>query len=1023
MENQKKWIDGVLPVVFEAIVAAPKLREALIFKGARILNVHLGTNRQSLDIDSNIAPSLQSAFPDIESQAAFLKQHLPLALRRHFEQQNPVRFSLVDVQVSKKPATGHPRGWTMLEVRVRLQDNRHPKDRSLPAVVMEVAAPELLGPTAVQTITLFGFPAQVYSLERIAGEKLRAYLTSLPAYRKKMGGGLRKFRVKDLHDIARISTSPPRHPRTTFVKKSSLIQWTFLGLLALSSAKGTDTAIPINANEKGRTFDGIGALSAGASSRLLIDYPEPQRSEILDYLFKPNFGAALQINKVEIGGDMNSTDGSEPSHMRTREDENYQRGYEWWLMEESKKRNPAVKLWGLEWGAPNWVNPEKNDVWTRDNITFILNWVRGAKTHHNLSIDYLGGWNEKGFNEEWYKQFREALNQAGLTHIKVVADDSFKWKIGPGMVKDPQFAASFEIVGMHYPGAVPKETSDWQACFDSGKPLWGSEIGSQHYDKGAGNLAKLYNQGYIGSKMTSYINWSTIWSVLPGLPYSGDGLMLSNTPWSGYYEVGKSIWATAHTTQFAQPGWRYQDRACGYFGGDAKKGSYVTLSSPNHKDYSLIAETVDAKEPQSATYTVSSGFSTAALHVWRTDLRSNKTEDWFIQQPDVTPKNGSFTMTFDPGCVYSLTTTTGQAKGITTPPSAAMLALPYREDFQQYDIGQAPKYFSDQHGTFEVAAAGGGRKGKCLRQTVTAKPIFWNCDADPATLVGDAQWRNYRVSSDVLLEQPGYVALIGRMMGTHKQNVMTGYHLRLTDKGHWSLLVISALDRKAPTMEKELASGDLAAAPGTGTWHKLSLEFSGSRITAKIDDVVVASSVNDTTFSKGLVGYQANRWQTAQFMNFEVSQVGRDSSAKMTDNLAKIRATVIACDSQAPNYAGAQAIDGNPDTFWHTSWKPKPAPFPHFLTIDLGKSHTLKGITCLPRQDIATGRAADCEVYLSETDSHWADPIATVTANDFRDPTEIRFKDRATGRYLKIVVKSSHNQNPTTAIAELGILE
>ena len=209
MENQKKWIDGVLPEVFEAIVAAPKLREAMIFKGARILNVHLKTNRQSLDIDSNIAPSLQSAFPDIESQAAFLKQHLPLALRRHFEQQNPVRFALVDVQVSKKPATGHPRGWTMLEVRVRLQDNRHPKDRSLPAVVMEVAAPELLGPTAVQTITLFGFPAQVYSLERIAGEKLRAYLTSLPAYRKKMGGGLREFRVKDLHDIARILLERP----------------------------------------------------------------------------------------------------------------------------------------------------------------------------------------------------------------------------------------------------------------------------------------------------------------------------------------------------------------------------------------------------------------------------------------------------------------------------------------------------------------------------------------------------------------------------------------------------------------------------------------------------------------------------------------------------------------------------------------------------------------------------------------------------------------------------------------------
>lgn len=31
-------------------------------------------------------------------------------------------------------------------------------------------------------------------------------------------------------------------------------------------------------------FDGHGALSAGASSRLLLDYPEPQRSQILDYV-------------------------------------------------------------------------------------------------------------------------------------------------------------------------------------------------------------------------------------------------------------------------------------------------------------------------------------------------------------------------------------------------------------------------------------------------------------------------------------------------------------------------------------------------------------------------------------------------------------------------------------------------------------------------------------------------------------------------------------------------------------------
>ena len=37
-----------------------------------------------------------------------------------------------------------------------------------------------------------------------------------------------------------------------------------------------------------RTFDGIGALSGGGgTSRLLYDYGEPQRSQILDALFTP----------------------------------------------------------------------------------------------------------------------------------------------------------------------------------------------------------------------------------------------------------------------------------------------------------------------------------------------------------------------------------------------------------------------------------------------------------------------------------------------------------------------------------------------------------------------------------------------------------------------------------------------------------------------------------------------------------------------------------------------------------------
>ncbi len=45
--------------------------------------------------------------------------------------------------------------------------------------------------------------------------------------------------------------------------------------------------------------------------------------------------------------------GTEASHRHTAtETPNFQRGYEWWLMNEAKKRNPDVLLYGLPWAFP-----------------------------------------------------------------------------------------------------------------------------------------------------------------------------------------------------------------------------------------------------------------------------------------------------------------------------------------------------------------------------------------------------------------------------------------------------------------------------------------------------------------------------------------------------------------------------------------------------------------------------------------------------------------------------------------------
>src|SRR5690349_3191495 len=119
-----------------------------------------------------------------------------------------------------------------------------------------------------------------------------------------------------------------RRPRRGWAAATSLLL-ALAGVLVVDPAPArAATAITINGTSAGRTFDGVGAISGGGgNSRLLVDYPEPQRSDILDYLFKPGYGAALQMMKVEIGGDTNSTSGAEPSHEHTRGAVNCDRGY------------------------------------------------------------------------------------------------------------------------------------------------------------------------------------------------------------------------------------------------------------------------------------------------------------------------------------------------------------------------------------------------------------------------------------------------------------------------------------------------------------------------------------------------------------------------------------------------------------------------------------------------------------------------------------------------------------------------
>ena len=464
----------------------------------------------------------------------------------------------------------------------------------------------------------------------------------------------------------------------------------------------------------------------------------------------------------------------------------------------------------------------------------------------------------------------------------MAADNWFN--IASDLTNDSSFHSSVDIMGVHYP-------CGWNApelvCSDNtytpiaeklNMPIWASESGTQNYDAGAIPLARALNRDYIDSRMTAYINWSLIAAWYSTLPYYGDGLMLADQPWSGYYHVGKSIWVDAQTTQFTGIGWQYIDSACGFLLGNRNNGSYVTLKSPGGSDYTIIIETVDASASQIAKFTVTGGFSVNTLHVWSTNLNSSDQSTYFVQQQDITPENGIFTISLKQGFVYTLSTTSGQVKGATKPPSSSILNLPYKENFDEYPIGTIPKYFDSIQGAFEVDSCRGGRTGMCMRQEINISPDMWpgGSPTAPLAVVGDPGWSNYKVSTDALIEQTGYIELIGRLGAQSESSpgASQGYHLRLQSNGTWTLF-------KEDISGKDTQLGTGTRLFGLNSWHNLSLGFNADTINAYIDSILVAA-LNDETYSTGQAGILVSKWQNAEFDNFNITGTGSSSAGWIT---------------------------------------------------------------------------------------------------------------------------------------------
>jgi hypothetical protein len=755
------------------------------------------------------------------------------------------------------------------------------------------------------------------------------------------------------------------------------------GRVAPLTSLGT-TSITVNPSGGDQTFMGIGAiLGGGGNARYLMDYPQQQRDDILKYLFKRDYGASLQILKLEIGGGANSTDGSEASiEPVAGQTPNCNAGYEFAIAKQAVTLNPDIKLYGLQWSAPGWVSAGVSpaSVLTGSyspttgpsgDIKYLIDWLNCA-TNWGLTISYLGGWNESsganGFsgNYSWYSDLRAALDAAGYQNVQLIAGDlNPTWEYASSASPNPFPAIS--ILGTHDVCGYPTELNPTDVCnppevvvngtsqpINTPQPLWASELGamdgttlsncdkSPQFPSGqscADAMDRALVRGYYETRLngnnrgdpglTGYLEWPAV-DAMPAagvggcideatqvLPHEDQGLITADQPWQGHYCVNAMTWAIAHFTQFVSPpdasnpgGWKYEDTSTGYLLGTSADGSYVTFIKSGGADWTTVIEATKApaNETQTLKFTVTGGLATKPVYVWSSDFSlGSPASSRFTGPTTIQPNSsGQFSLTVQPGYVYTLTTTTGQSKGNAgTAPAAASFPLPYPPS-NICPLSSPPNdslacsgnagsnddeasYLAAQDGSFELkpcVSPPPDGSTTCTEQTTAPRPVLWPYAQDettiqpryPYAIIGDTWMTNYTVSADVLLTKNNTSAgLIARFDKRAKDSVrdhtsvgmFAGYVFDVTTAGVWKLF------KNTPTGQSTVQS-DTIAALGTGTWHHLALQVSGTTVTASVDGTQIVSWTDASTspYSSGLAGIEAgafgNTWADVQYSNLKI---------------------------------------------------------------------------------------------------------------------------------------------------------
>ncbi len=151
----------------------------------------------------------------------------------------------------------------------------------------------------------------------------------------------------------------------------------------------------------------------------------------------------------------------------------------------------------------------------------------------------------------------------------------------------------------------------------------------------------------------------------------------------------------------------------------------------------------------------------------------------------------------------------------------------------------------------------------------------------------------------------------------------------------------------------------------------------------------------------------------------------RETKATARFGLAPAGYRILSASSQQrPGERAEHAIDGRPETIWHSRYQPETDQPPHHLEIDLGQSVTVTGFVYLPRRDGTNGSIAAYEFAVRHTDgADWQTVAQGTLSPEPGHPSVVEFERPVHDvRAIRLTSVREVSGRPWASCAEIEVL-